>query len=187
MAANKRNPIQKAQDRLMIESLYLKGLTHREIAEKLSEARPYSLSHTQVHQDLKRILAEWVARRDRVLDEAVARELRKVDAVERTAWDAWERSCRPREIRTSEQYSDRDGSRTRAQIRREDCGGDPRFLQVVQWCISKRCEILGLNAPLVVQGEVSAVAKPNLKALSTDELHSLRNMLAKAGGTTANN
>ena len=29
--------------------------------------------------------------------------------------------------------------------------GDHRFLEGVQWCINKRCELLGLDAPLQLQ------------------------------------
>lgn len=186
MAANKRNSLQKAQDRLYIESLYLQGHTHREIAQRLSRERPYTISHVQVYRDIKHIVAQWVENRETMLDAALARELRKIDALESTAWDAWERSRNVREIRTTEQIKDHDGERTKAQIRREDSCGDPRYLNVVQWCIAKRCEILGINAPLVVQGEIATVAKPNLQALSTDELRHLRELVAKAGTASRN-
>ena len=52
-----------------------------------------------------------------------AEELAKIDNVEREAWVAWTTSK---------------GNQTPA--------GDPRFLQNVQWCIQKRCKILGLDA-----------------------------------------
>jgi hypothetical protein len=39
------------------------------------------------------------------------------------------------------------GERLKAWQRQDGQIGDPRFLAGVQWCINKRCEILGLDAP----------------------------------------
>lgn len=180
MPAPKRNPTQRAHDRLFIEQRYLRGETCREIARALSEARPYSLSHAQVHHDLKLILAEWVEHRERDFDQAAARELEKVNHLERTAWEAWERSVGIRQTRTVENKTDSDGESNREQIREEDLNGDPRYLQAVQWCIAKRCELLGLDAPLRIDGEIRHSAKPNLRALNMQELEQLEHIIDKA-------
>ena len=39
------------------------------------------------------------------------------------------------------------GASTEAGVRKEEQIGDPRFLDGIMKCISKRCEILGLDAP----------------------------------------
>ena len=71
-----------------------------------------------------------------------ARELAKVDNLEREYWDAWARSQEEAETRTVTKDS-KGGSTV---DRYEGQVGDSRFLSGVQWCINKRCEILGLNA-----------------------------------------
>ena len=39
------------------------------------------------------------------------------------------------------------GTKVKEVKRREGQSGNPSFLAGVQWCINKRCEILGLDAP----------------------------------------
>jgi hypothetical protein len=43
----------------------------------------------------------------------------------------------------------------KAAMRKEERDGNPEFLKGVQWCINKRCEILGFDAPKknVLSGE----------------------------------
>ncbi len=82
-------------------------------------------------------------------NEAKARELAKVDTLEVEYWDAWKRSQQNAEVETTKmQGSDPDKpGRLEKQKRVEGQVGDPRFLAGVQWCIQKRCEILGVDAP----------------------------------------
>ena len=84
MAANKRTLIQIEDDRREIASLYLQGKTQQAIAERLGMTRQ------MVGYDLKAIQRRWREDTSRNLDEDKARELAKLDELERTHWQAWE-------------------------------------------------------------------------------------------------
>ena len=86
MAANKRTLIQIEDDRREIASLYLQGKTQQAIAERLNMTRQ------MVGYDLKAIQRRWREDTSRNLDEDKARELAKLDELERTHWQAWEDS-----------------------------------------------------------------------------------------------
>jgi len=117
---------------------YLRGQTQWEIA------RAFEVDQSQVSRDLAWARKQWVASTVCKIDEHKARELAKVDALERTYWEAWVESKQPKE--TTE--SGKTDKHTRVSLKREQRDGNPAFLAGVQWCIDKRCEILGLNAPV---------------------------------------
>ena len=168
MAAPKRTAFQIERDRRDIADLYLQGWTQARITQHIndSEERDYQLSARMIGYDLKAIQTAWQASALVDIDAAKARELAKVDRLEREYWDAWERSCEDAE--TSAQTTrgkvtkyegangvfvyERPADLTKTQHKRD---GDPRFLAGVQWCIERRCKILGIDAPTKLQSEHS--------------------------------
>lgn len=134
----RRDHAQVERDRKRIGELYLKGQLQAEIAEELG------IDQSTVSRDLKALFEQW--RQSALVDinEAKSRELAKINALELTYWSAWERSCENAE--TLQQVGGKDGP---ARITKTSKGqaGDPRFLQGVQWCIERRCKILGIDAP----------------------------------------
>lgn len=171
MAANKRSKIQVERDRVEIARLYMRGEMQADIAGKLG------LTQQQISYDLKVIHQRWLSSSLINYNEAKAQELAKIDHLERTYWESWERSL--------EQFTSKTLKLNRSAVRDKDEGalalkaaeqvagslldeaiedeaiqdeilltiktedrvGDPRFLDGVQWCINKRCQILGLDAP----------------------------------------
>ena len=95
------------------------------------------------------------------IDKAKAKELAKVDKLERTYWEAWERSLEALERRSTrmsgtitKEVDAPDGSKrfvqetpTQQAFTTVERLGDSRYLQGVQWCIERRCKILGIDAP----------------------------------------
>ena len=153
MAANKRTRIQIKDDRREIASLYLQGKTQQAIAERLNMTRQ------MVGYDLKAIQRRWWEDTSRNLDEDKARELAKLDELERTHWQAWEDSLEQvtteSSARTTSGRGNGHGSVTeQAAIRREGKQGNPAYLRGVMECIDRRCKILGLDAP--AKQEISA-------------------------------
>lgn len=144
-----RTPAQRAHDLQETARMYLEGKSQWEIAGFLG------VSVMCVHRDLKKLSHRWTAKADIDFDAKKAEELAKLDRVERTAWEAWDKSCKQKEIKGSKA---RDGgikgSFDEAWERQEERDGDPRFLEIVYKCILKRMETLGLDAPkkLVVSG-----------------------------------
>jgi len=136
-----RNRAEVARDRRRIADLYLRGRLQAEIADELK------IDQSTVSRDLKALYEEW--RQSALIDfnEAKARELAKIDHLERTYYEAWERSREDAEVEATKVVDINGGKRYEAQTQRKGQAGDPRFLQGVQWCIERRCRILGVDAP----------------------------------------
>ena len=147
MSAKKRTPIQIEDDRREIASLYLQGKTQQAIAERLCMTRQ------MVGYDLKAIQRRWREDTSRNLDEDKARELAKLDELERTYWQGWEDSLEQVTTETTSRAVAGGGAgggggvTERAAIRREDKQGTPTYLRGVIDCIDRRCKLLGLDAP----------------------------------------
>ena len=133
-----RDTAQIARDRRIIGDLYLQGWLQAEIAEKVG------LNQSTISRDLKALHKEWLESALNDYDQAKANELAKVDKLERTYWVAWERSCEDAETVQMVGGSEKADKITKT---RKGQVGDPRFLQGVQWCIERRCKILGIDAP----------------------------------------
>lgn len=136
------------RDRRNIARLYLQGITQADIAAELGVSQP------TVSRDLKVIQEQWKVDRVNDLDERKNIELAKIDYLELEYWEAWKRSQLDAEVQTIEQQGvvkDADGkvvgNRIKKTDRKEGQSGNPAFLRGVEWCINKRCEILGLDAP----------------------------------------
>lgn len=134
------------RDRRNIARLYLQGETQASIAEQLGISQP------TVSRDLKVIQGEWKEARIHDIDERKNIELAKIDNLELEYWEAWKRSCEDAEVMTVKKKGkivngNEQTIPVEAQKRTEGQSGDPRYLAGVQWCINKRCELLGLDAP----------------------------------------
>jgi hypothetical protein len=153
MQGPKRTKVQRDRDRAEIARLYLTGALQIDIGARLG------LSQQQISYDLKAIRKEWLQSSLRDFDEARSQELAKIDHLETTYWDAWRRSVEKREIETSKMVETAGGQRMEAATRTELQAGDPRFLAGVQWCIDRRCKLLGLDAPDRIEhaGQISLI------------------------------
>jgi len=130
------------QRRQRVAELYLTQHTQWEIARRLG------INQSNVSRHLKALREEWQQSALMDFNARKAEELAKIDQLERDARRAWKRSKRTKEIETAHtKKSRRRGEESEASLRKEPSAGDAKFLSVVQWCINKRCEILGLNAP----------------------------------------
>jgi hypothetical protein len=110
MAANTRTPLAREHDLREAAALYLRGLTQGEIARRLG------VSRQQVGYDLKVLQRRWQESALADFNAQKAAELAKVDELERTYWEACERSCQARETSTQERIQgggQADGGRLR--------------------------------------------------------------------------
>jgi len=152
MAAPKRTAFQIERDRRDIADLYLQGWTQARITESINadEDRDYQLSRRMIGYDLKALQEAWRESSLIDIDEAKARELAKVDRLEREYWTAWERSRKDIVIVTQAGKmppKGEDGAPDRVTRITKPQEGNPRFLAGVQWCIDRRCKIIGVDAP----------------------------------------
>jgi DNA-binding transcriptional ArsR family regulator len=145
-----RTKTQRARDERNIASLYLKGELQGDIAESLG------LSQSTVSRALKSLQQDWRSSALIDINEAKARELAKIDALEMEYWTAWKRSQEDAESEitkmqgTPPKQGDQNPApaKLETQKKREGQSGNPAFLRGVEWCINKRCEIIGVNAPV---------------------------------------
>lgn len=159
---SKRSPEQREMDLMLISKLLLReNLTRDEIAAKIASERDYTLSQTMITVDIQELMKRW---RDAYLsdiDILKGRELRRIDNLESAYWDSYDRSLKGTSSYkedVTEFISDKIGEeddegtkRMKKYISRkmqDERDGEVKFLNGIQWCIDKRCEILGLNAPL---------------------------------------
>lgn len=132
-----RTDHKKAADRAAIAAAYLRGVPQYQIAADVG------LSAAQVSRDLVVLHQEWQARAAATMDTAKAAELAKLDALERTYWQAWEASTQTQK-RT--RIADRAGVKA-SEVGSVTRDGNPAFLAGVLGCIDRRCKLLGVDAP----------------------------------------
>lgn len=151
--ARRRKRGQLVRDRRRIADLYLQGWAQTDIADELA------LHQTTVSRDIKTLHKDWLESSLLDFSDAKSQELAKVDRLEREYWKAYHRSLMDAEQITKEGTSFNEDTQDIAIINKiakitKKQAGDPRFLQGIQWCIDKRCSILGLDAPEKQSGEV---------------------------------
>ena len=111
-------------------------------------AQHFGVHSGQICRDLQFIQKQWRESALFNLNEAKARELAKLDEIEREAWDAWRKSQKDAE--TMEVTGTAQGGKSKPEkVKKITKGqaGDSRFLEIVLKCQNRRAEILGLDAP----------------------------------------
>jgi hypothetical protein len=137
-----------AERRALVADLYLRQKkTQGEIAAEL-DCCPFT-----VCEDLKALTAQWQKQaRDEVVAHIV-RELLRLDAVEREAWDSFQASKRAHSVATVSKRQDPIDAKlnstiqTVTQIERPE--GDVKWLNAILHCIDERCTLLGLRGALL--------------------------------------
>ncbi len=131
-----RSSQRNEETRQQVARLYVQGASQAEIQQQTG------LSLEALRGVIREILKRWCESNLIEFDTARARELAKIDHLEREAWRAWERSCSDAEVTKTST----DGEKRRAERTVKQQVGDPSFLGRVAWCIEKRCKLLGLDA-----------------------------------------
>lgn len=155
-----RKPHEKERDYAIITEYYLKGYTTRAISRKIVEEigkmhpeENYYISHKTVSKDINILLKQWRDERIHDITQQKLVELTKIDKLEQTYWDAWEKSIENHKRKAEKLRGEIKGNESKPSFRetietdiREF--GEPRYLQGIERCIDKRCKLLGLDAPV---------------------------------------
>lgn len=154
----KRTRPEKERDLVDIALLYVEGKSLVAIHKWLCENRPYQLSYAYVCADLGRIRKIWRERSIGFINERKATELAKLDHIEAQAWEAWHASKKDRLKKFGQRRQTPGGGDGVPKVTHEEVGqeteqrdGNPRFLETALACVSKRLEVLGLEAPRRLQ------------------------------------
>jgi hypothetical protein len=149
--------------RMRVASMYLRGLSQWEIGRRLS------VTQQCIAKDVQALEKEWLASAMVAIDAAKAKELARIDRLERVAWRAWRRSCQRKEKATTrmEKKLNEDAQRAKTITSKatELRDGNAEYLKRIEWCISKRCELLKLNPPQRLEHGGSAELPPIQTAL----------------------
>jgi hypothetical protein len=173
----RRSRVQRERDLKVEAELYLKGWFQWQIAEHISLNRPYNITQGAISNDLRDLRQRWIDSALVSLDERQAEELARINQLERQYWEAWENSLRAEESELDETAERGD----RHQIITRTSQGEPRYLQGIQWCIARRIEMFGLDAPKKLDVRRANVnVDLNLETMSSDELRDLERILSKA-------
>lgn len=152
-ARPKLAPAQLAVRRKRVEELYLRGTSQNEIARTLG------ISQATVSRELAYWQIVWQREHVADIDKAKLREMARIDRLEMTAWNAWEKSCRDGETIHVEETTGRVDKlgvplpkleKKSTTIKGQ--AGDPRFLERVAWCIEQRCRLMSLIIARMAHG-----------------------------------
>jgi len=132
---------EKEKLKLKISELYLKGYRQNTICNKLE------ISQTTVSKYLKEAINDWKLESLNNIDEKIEAELARINMLEVTAWESFQRSTENKQKTVRRQKRTQRGEETDGSIQEEQLIGDPRFLSIIQWCITKRVELMGLIMP----------------------------------------
>jgi len=136
--SGRRKKTEILNDRVTIAEMYLAGHTQMEIAMHLH------LSQSTISRDITIIHKEWQESTLLDFNDAKARELARIDKLEREAWIAWEES-KSAKRRITGHMSEGEINKNNARVVTENQNGDPRFLNQIERCIKLRIAIFGLE------------------------------------------
>ena len=158
MAGPTRTPEQRERDLETTARMYCRGSTMQAIADYLEVTRQ------QIGYDWQVLLTRWRENADASIEDKLAAELEKINQVERTYWDAWERSLKPKDSTRKQSSKRGEESMILAETRSEQRDGEPRYLEGVRWCIEQRLKIIGGYAPAKV--DLTTRIEPALEDVS---------------------
>jgi predicted transcriptional regulator len=158
-----RQELSVLQRRTVVAEMYMKGMRIYQIAQEVG------VSEGIISKDLQEVRQQWLSQCKDSFDQRKAEELAKLEELERVAWQAWERSCRPaattvKKVERVRRGGNRPGGRggddngrrpppepvrmvpirESEETKIKEQAGDPRFLEQVERCIEKRLRIMGL-------------------------------------------
>lgn len=151
-------PQRKAEERLkdyeFIVPLFLKGMRFGEIATLLQEVRDYPVDHQKVRKDMLQVMKGWKEERAKMIPAALEVQLRKLEKMESTCWEQFEKSklskvktvAKERSI-YDKKKSERVGDLTNQQAERHvtENIGDGQWLDRVFRCWEMQADLLDLK------------------------------------------
>lgn len=151
-------------DLIFVSENYLRGVPFREILKQMNEqeGREFPMTIKGVYKELDKAKDMWQKMAADNIDRAKGIELQKIDLLERTYWEQFEKSKETvKSSRTKQGGIIRAGKVANPDYatieETERTGiGDVKWLERVEWCIQQRCEILGIKRDAAITPPVNA-------------------------------
>ena len=134
--------------REQVARMYLQGKTQNELAAQ------FGVNQSTISRDLEAIRLQWQEQALLHFDEIKARELARIDRLEREYWEAWEESKKDAEIVKQIGTLDSEKGKLKAGKAEKTIkvrSGNPSFLAGVQWCIEQRLKIFGVYEAIKIR------------------------------------
>lgn len=131
----RRSTSQVIRDRRRIADLYLQGWLQADIGDEIG------IDQSTVSRDLKALQQEWMDATLADLDTIKAKELAKIDKLEREYYRGWVRSLQDA-VTVRERAS---GDEVETTTTTKPQAGDNKFLDGIDKCIARRWKVLGLD------------------------------------------
>jgi hypothetical protein len=119
-----------------VVSSYCKGVTCIQIAK--SEGVPL----TTVYNDLRVARKIFYKRNNEAAERLIFEQAKKIDEIERAAWEGWERSVKDATERTKETNAD---GETKLTKKVKGQAGDPQFLAIAMKAVDQRCKLFKIG------------------------------------------
>ena len=160
--SRKRLDWEISRDRATIAQLHYQGAMSDQMIANALNARDevdYTIGKRMVCYERKRILEEWREGQGDS-DVWVDEEILRIYGVEQAAWQAWERSMKPKERERIKEGSSSKGSYEEVEKLIEGQVGDPTFLKIILECGDKRSRLRGLYvSKLQIQAQTEHLYK----------------------------
>lgn len=159
MARPKRNLTELLIDRVAITEMLLRNMSLRQIAEELNKRNEgrYEITFQQVFYDVKKLQAEWYQEAQELIEQGIVREIKKLDKIEAECWEAWEKSKKGKRSTIMQGgFVGEDGKEIAGNIvnRKIDSStGEVKYLEMIERCIIRRSELLGVIFPQKKDGD----------------------------------
>lgn len=139
----KRSEYQREQDKITMMKMIYRGYTLTRIAHELG------VSPAQITHDYKDVVGRLNSDRSGNTKELITSICTQLDEVKKESWEAWENSKLSAKIDTV----DENGNVVETITKIKD--PDPAYLNSVLKCLSHEREMLGLDAPKEMKGNIS--------------------------------
>jgi hypothetical protein len=136
----RRTKAEKEVDLHNILALHVQGHSQIEIGQR------FEMDQAQVSRWINLIYNRF---RDQACDPVadLGIHIAEIELIKKHAWAAWERSCRDKEVSIAGTESGGpNGTRSKAQVRKNGQAGDPAFLKVIAWCRQEISRVKGIGA-----------------------------------------
>lgn len=158
------------RDKDLVIKYYFEGRTMQMVCDKMLADHNKRIHIPRVSVIIKEATTRWKTEQGELIEDHKMREIEAIDKLQITYTMAWERSMAAAETMVEHlQPVKTKGGRTsvskpsvnKAISTIRATAGDPRFLLGIQWCIDKRCELLGHDAPQKIEANITGVVTNN--------------------------